>query len=143
MTSPFDSEQVSLALEALTRDAGKWTEHADVMAGAAREAASYSLTGFHIGYIPNQQGFGRMYAELQELLVRLLTEGETAMRDMGRALLTARDNYEQAERDSADRLLGAEQRFGSVEPDPDDQPIGPAGSRMSRMADFLRERGLN
>ncbi|MDG4789884.1 hypothetical protein O7626_28830 [Micromonospora sp. WMMD1102] len=99
-----DAGQIKMARETLVRDAGKWAEAASVMDTAATRAASLMLTGFHIGYLPNQQGVGAKYAELQEFVVKLLADGAKTMRDMEEALRTALDNYDRTDQGAVVRI---------------------------------------
>lgn len=92
-----DAATIRMAREALMSDAAIWHEAAEVMAKAAREASSLSLTGFHIGYLPNQLGAGQRYAEAQEYLVRILNEGAATMMTMGTRLQAVLENYDRAD----------------------------------------------
>ncbi|GIG89598.1 hypothetical protein [Plantactinospora endophytica] len=99
-----DAGQVKMARETLVKDAAKWAEAASVMEAAATRASSLMLTGFHIGYLPNQQGVGAKYAELQEFVVNLLADGARTMRDMEQTLRTVLDNYDRSDQGAVVRI---------------------------------------
>lgn len=99
-----DASQVRMARDTLLKDAERWAEAAGVMETAATRASSLMLTGMHIGYLPNRQGVGTKYAELQEFFVKLLADGANAMREMERALLTTLDNYDRCDQGAVVRI---------------------------------------
>jgi hypothetical protein len=109
------ADQIRLAREAMEEDAKKWRAAADVMGEAARNAASYTLSGFHFGHLPDQAGVTGKYAELQSLIQRLLQEGENAMRELDRALIAALDAYDRADERASGRInsSGGELHDGS------------------------------
>jgi hypothetical protein len=104
MTNP---DSLFTAYDSLTKDAGKWNEHADVMDGAARQAASYGLTGFQFGYMANKMGVGAKYQEVQDLAVRLLSEGSVAMREIADTLVKVREDYENTDQEASGRIQQA------------------------------------
>jgi hypothetical protein len=95
------------AYDALTEDAQQWNEHSDVMAGAAQQAASYGLTGFQFGYQANVLGVVAKYQEVQDLAVRLLTDGAAAMQEIADTLVQVRGDYEATDDRSGGRIQKA------------------------------------
>ncbi|WP_212994962.1 hypothetical protein [Actinoplanes auranticolor] len=93
-----------MAYAALSNDAAKWNEHSTVMDTAAKQAASYGLTGFQFGYTANQLGVGAKYQEIQDLAVRLLSEGVVAMQQIADTLIKVRDDYEATDQQSGGRI---------------------------------------
>ncbi|MEO3927440.1 hypothetical protein ABGB07_26740 [Micromonosporaceae bacterium B7E4] len=92
-----DAATIRMAREALIGDAAKWHETAEVMTRAAREASSLSLTGFHVGYVPNRYGIGQRYTEAQEFFVRILNEGAVTMTEMATKLRAILENYDRSD----------------------------------------------
>lgn len=97
-------EQFSVAFEALQSDSKEWHAHADVMEQAARNAASYSLSGFDFGHVANALGVGRKYQEVQDLAVRLLSEGAEATREFAQTLVQVADDYQSTDVTSGARI---------------------------------------
>jgi hypothetical protein len=97
-------DRMRVAYDSLTGDAEKWYEHSDVMEAAAKQAASYGLTGFQFGYQANKLGVAAKYQQVQDLAVRLLFEGAVAMREIGDMLIKVRENYEATDERSSGRI---------------------------------------
>lgn len=104
MTQP---DRLQVAYDSLTNDAAKWNEHSDVMDAAAKQAVSYGLTGFQFGYQANKLGVGAKYQEVQDLAVRLLSEGTVAMQEIADTLIKVREEYEAADEESSGRIQHA------------------------------------
>ena len=100
-------DRLQTAYDALTEDARQWNEHSDVMETAARQAASFGLTGFQFGYQANKLGVVAKYQEVQDLAVRLLSEGAVAMQEIADTLIQVRSDYEATDERSGGRILKA------------------------------------
>jgi hypothetical protein len=119
-------DRLQVAYDSLTNDAAKWNEHSDVMDAAAKQAASYGLTGFQFGYHANKLGVGAKYREVQDLAVRLLSEGTVAMREIADTLIRVREDYEASDEQSGGRI---QQAGGGTQGQGQDQGQGQLNER--------------
>ncbi|MGC5029438.1 hypothetical protein [Micromonospora sp. DT229] len=93
MSNP-SNEEVTAAFEAIRHDASSWRQSADTLNAAASHARSLSLSGMHFGYLADAGGVTTKYQEVQDLAVRLLTEGARAMQEMAGILVSVVEDYQ-------------------------------------------------
>ncbi|MFG2060201.1 hypothetical protein ACGFIK_02120 [Micromonospora sp. NPDC048871] len=88
------NEEVVAAFEAIHQDAANWRRSADTLNMAAAHARSLNLSGTHLGYLADSGGVTSKYQEVQDLAVRLLTEGARAMQEMAGVLVSVVEDYQ-------------------------------------------------
>jgi uncharacterized protein YukE len=101
---PPSEQKIKVSIAALRKDAGMWDGSADQLREAAAVAARLDLAALHFSYIGDQVGLVDMYRELQDRLIRLLTEGGDAMDSLAAALHSVADGYEQDEANGVHRM---------------------------------------
>jgi predicted DNA repair protein MutK len=80
------SDEVFAATDAIRADASVWSQMAEQLDDAAQVAASLSLTAFHFSFVGHLVGMDDMYADLQQRVASLLTQGATTFDEIATAL---------------------------------------------------------
>lgn len=101
---PPSEQRIKAAIDAIRRDASVWDGSADELREAARVAARLDLAALHFSYIGDKVGLVGMYRQLQDKLIRLLSDGGDTFESMAAALRAAADGYERDEADAVHRM---------------------------------------
>lgn len=103
MTTPT-GEQVTASIQALRTDAARWTELCGELRTVAGTAAGLGLSSFHFSGLGHLLGIDSLYTEIQQRIVTLLNQGADNFDNIGGALRTAADGYEQDEQNAVHRM---------------------------------------
>lgn len=103
---PPTPQQLEVALNALTDDAGIWNNVSKDLGAAKQAASDLDLTALHFSYIGDKLGMTELYRKIQEKMVRLLGEGEQHDAEVASALIAVRTTYEQEEQEGVHRMKG-------------------------------------
>ncbi|RAO08409.1 hypothetical protein GUI43_04058 [Micromonospora noduli] len=101
---PPSPQKLTVSIGKLREDAAVWDDAGDIMRDAAQVAARLELAALHFSYIGDQIGLVDVYQQLQDRLIRLLTEGSHTFETIAMSLRHAADGYERDEADGVHRL---------------------------------------
>ncbi|TCB95586.1 hypothetical protein E0H26_19175 [Micromonospora zingiberis] len=100
MSTPT-GEEVVAAFEAIATDVSGWRRSSHLLQTAATNARSFGLTGLHFGYLADGAGVTAKYEEIQDLAVRLLSEGASAMDEIAEVLISVIEDYQYTDAEAA------------------------------------------
>ncbi|RKN44318.1 hypothetical protein [Micromonospora endolithica] len=101
---PPGEGKLRVSIEALRKDAAVWDDSGDIMRSAAQVAARLDLAALHFSYVGDKVGLVELYQQLQDRLIRLLSQGSETCETVATSLRNAADGYERDEADAVHRL---------------------------------------
>ncbi|MEV4713294.1 hypothetical protein [Micromonospora sp. NPDC049374] len=94
---PPGEQKLRVSIEVLRQDAAVWDDSGDIMRRAAQVAARLDLAALHFSYIGDKVGLVELYRQLQDRMIRLLSEGSETCETIATSLRSAADGYERDE----------------------------------------------
>lgn len=97
---------VTVALEALTKDSGRWQETSTVLGTASSSCAALTLTDTQLSWASQDTGLQATYDELRAKVETLLREGSDETGKISRTLAHVRQVYESSDTQAIAQLHG-------------------------------------
>jgi hypothetical protein len=97
---------VKVACDLLRQAGGDMDASATLLSDAATSAKTLNMTEAEMSYWGRTHGLVDAYAEIQNLMVTMLTDGHQAVGDVGTAVIGVANTYETADQETANSFPG-------------------------------------